>query len=457
VVSKGVSYYAHVSAENWSVAFTGPKVGQTFQSGPVMQSGSFEIDSKNIPGITNYTGRFQFTASGPPGSVQHHEDISSLYGSMQGGDLEVMLSTPSEGSDDLGYSVSYGFYDAGSGADGMTNRDQCYVYATPSYESWMKDFSGQPLSSLVLPGAHDAGMFDTSTLDAVLNSSEAEALFDMLGLLGPALHYVSAGVARTVLVNLAFTQKDTTTTMLDLGIRYFDVRPGYLTAPLNQVRSDLYHQHNFVPGASFEAMLVDIFRWLVAHPTEVVVLTVGAAGFADPAQMTPDAPTLANYVQAAQRTVGSTFTIGGLNSLSQSVGDLARGGTQLVLLDRVHSTIDVYDSYSDAAYQTLDVTSIINALAGMTGEEQQKHDYTVLQLQGTASGTSQGIASQIPPKSYAASPLMATKGAFDSATYPWALQHVPTNLGKGKLLVLLNDYADNALVDCAIQLSTARL
>ena len=43
------------------------------------------------------------------------------------------------------------------------------------------------------------------------------------------------------------------------------------------------------------------------------------------------------------------------------------------------------------------------------------------------------------------------------ATYPWCLQNVHNKFLSNKLVVLLNDFADNALVQTAINLSIQRM
>lgn len=346
----------------------------------------------------------------------------------------------------------------------MTNRDQSYVYVTQSLTSWMTDLvdatpaAGRaPLNSFVLPGAHDAGMFDPTALDSILNSDQSNFLLGLLDAIVPGLGDVGSAIARRVFVNVAFTQKDSTRTMLDLGARYFDIRPGYLKSPMDEVNSGIFHQHNFVPGASYEMMLVDVLEWLDDHPRELVVLDLGNDGFRDSGQMTPSSSTLESCLQQALETTSSSVNIGHQNSFALPFGDLVANNTRLLVVNRIYDDVKVYGSYDGDAYTTLDVNQIIACLNGMTAGGQTSKDYTVLSLQGTASGTPEGIKSQIPPKSYAASPLLATKGMFDSVTYPWAYENVTRRLSNDQLLILQNDFVDNALADYAVRLTRTRL
>lgn len=84
MVSKGISYLGHITTQA-SIDFAGPGVGGSMNGPCEMLWGALEIDSKNIHG---WTGTFQWTASGlgkNGSTVQHHEDISSLTGEMEGG------------------------------------------------------------------------------------------------------------------------------------------------------------------------------------------------------------------------------------------------------------------------------------------------------------------------------------------------------------------------------------
>ena len=127
--------------------------------------------------------------------------------------------------------------------------------------------------------------------------------------------------------------------------------------------------------------------------------------------------------------------------------------TRLILLNQIdptaplHSTNNTvkYDSYSPAAYATITVSPILKALAAMNTTGQTGSDYTVLQLQGTAS-TASGVAPAVmTDDSWSGSPLMMTKPSFDCVTYPWVAANLRANLGSNQLIVLLNDFADNAL------------
>ena len=55
------------------------------------------------------------------------------------------------------------------------------------------------------------------------------------------------------------------------------------------------------------------------------------------------------------------------------------------------------------------------------------------------------------------SPLMSTKAVFDNSTYPWLANNALGNFSANCLLVLLNDFVDNALVKHAIEITRKRI
>jgi len=259
-----------------------------------------------------------------------------------------------------------------------------------------------------------------------------------------------------LLVNFAFTQKDNITTMLNLGIRYFDFRPGYC-APL--YTGNLYHQHNFIPGYSYSSFLQDILRWLNANPTEIVVVSLNFQGFLS-TSMQPTQSTLNTYLTNAQTATGTTGILtGNKDDLSRTYSDLCSSNTRLIFLNQIGASDDAtkYDSYDSSVYQTTDVDNVIGALNGMSASNQSSYDYTVLQLQATAEATGGGIFSNIATLSDATSVILSTKAMFDHQTYTWLRQNVANNFTFDKTIVFLNDFGDNALADIAMDITRQRI
>ncbi|KAA6438428.1 hypothetical protein FEM33_17220 [Dyadobacter flavalbus] len=474
--SKGVDYYAYLGDNRFSVRFQKPKswgdsTDTTSWGSPnQMLVGNLQISESDI-GFTSHTGRFQWTLDyeGNP-LVNKYAEIAPSDGVIGDSNLTSMFNTQSFGTND--YAVSYGFYDSSFGEGSLTNQDQSYVYATGSKANWMGDIAGQagnaPFSSFVLPGAHDAGMFDTTCVKTIQNNyTFLNVLSTAAGIGITIAQALAPDVITRIVVNLSMTQKDTISTMLNLGIRYFDFRPGYCATDQGAT-GPLYHQHNFIPGYPFSSFLNDILSYLGQHPSEVVVVALGHSGFYQD-YMKPSTATLESYVRNALNATGSHVAIGNKLDLNSSYHDLIASNKRLIILGQYGFPSDPsqspepalvydaakYDSYADS-YQTTDVNVIMNALNNMNAAGQNGNDYTVLQLQGTASGAGGGIFGSVASMSDASSPLMSTKARFDSNTYPWLAANLPGRFLNEQLLICLNDFADNALTDYCQKLTVTR-
>jgi hypothetical protein len=470
--AKGVDYYAYLDrtfpAEvRFSQPTNGGKSTQTYtlSTPDLIQSGNLQITQADI-GIA-LSGRFAWSASEAGQSrvlASHYADIEPVSGNLYDSDMGVMLNTPS--LTNSGFALSYGFYDSGSGVSGLTNQDQSYVYLTGSRATWMGDLvqqvgsnlSNKPFNVWVLPGAHDSGMFDTTMLDTILtNTAFIGDVATAFGIpIGPLLS-VGPALFRRGIVNMAFTQKDDVATMLNLGVRYLDFRPGYCIS--QSLSSDIFHQHAVIPGYSYADFLGDVVYWLTGNRTEIVVVSANFQGFALPA-MQPTPATLNNLLTQAlaDNAPGGTIVPGDKSDLATSYSKLIEQKKRLIFLNQVGASDDAskYDSYNSSLYATTNVDTIMQALSGMNDAGQNGYDYTVLQLQGTSTELKGVIAAAFATVSDASSPLMSTKAMFDTVTYSWVLNYVPQNLSTNQLLILLNDFCDNALATYAMQITQAR-
>ncbi|KAA0595418.1 hypothetical protein J2848_003356 [Azospirillum lipoferum] len=469
--SKGVNYYFYVSNPGTSIAATEydnvkKSVSWTLDvpAGPGFRTGTVEVDySFSFSGVD---GSFGWQTVGTTPVLSGLAIIDPVTGNMDGGNLSVMMNTPSFSAP--GFALSYGFYDSGPGYGDLTNRDQAYAYLTPPMNGWMGRLvaenpaaAAQPFNRFCLPGAHDAGTFDLGCVRRLLSNAQAVGAF--LSLVGAkafgALADVAASQAVTAITNLAVTQKDNVVAMLNMGCRYFDFRPGYLPPQIRSFDGGIYHQHTVIPGYPFASFLSDLLQWLAANPSEIVVVSANSQGFYD-SSMAPDEATLAGILAAAQSGTGSTIAVGSAPDLESSYADLLSANKRLIFLNQISGWLPAskYDSYSDGAYATTQPGSIVGALSGMTAAGQSGSTYTVLQLQGTATNTGKEvIVSSAASQSSASSPLMSTKAYFDSVTYPWLLANVGKSLGNDQLVVFLNDFVDNALAATAATITLQRM
>lgn len=171
--SKGVEVYSHITIPTITVRFSVPGGTITRTANDNFTSAHLEVESKDIPGYTHFTGRFLFQVFDGDqeleGTLQWN-DINTLTGKLEGG---TMMSSKDQESIIVGDAIiSYGFYQAGHGSVGLTNRDQCYVTVVNLLEHrrWMADVcppgseaERKPFSRFVLAAPHDDGMNSMAT------------------------------------------------------------------------------------------------------------------------------------------------------------------------------------------------------------------------------------------------------------------------------------------------------
>jgi hypothetical protein len=469
-ISKGVDSYAYLDANGqFSVIISKPeKRAERTYCLPIGQPGRIErrnlqIETGDIP-LTWATGRYRWEArKGDKLLATRFAEISPRSGNLGETDIGDMLKTPSQFGPD--WAVSYGFYDSGSGAiSGLTNQDQSYIYVTRNQSNWMGDlaqslgsaFTDKPFCTLALPGSHDAGMFDARTLGELIESKATSSSF--IASLGNAFGSFIAGLAAPAIkpaaINLAMTQKDNITDQLKLGVRYFDFRPGRCVVAY----PGIYHQHGIIPGYGYQKFLEDVLNFLKDHPSEIVVVSLNFDGFKK--SMRPGLSELENILSDARKRTGTqqSNVVGNKKDLQTSYKGLVAANKRLLFLNQVGAADDAtkYDSYNDD-YKSVSVDPILKALKGMTFSGQFDNDYTVLQLQGTATGLPGASFAGVVTLSNASSPLLSTKAAFDTETYPWLKENVTRKLSTEKLIVFLNDFVDNALVSTAIAVTKQRV
>jgi hypothetical protein len=284
--SKGVPRYSHLAVPGCQVEFSVPGNTTSRNQLRAFYSDHLEIDKEKIEGLFNFTGTFSFrvTQNGNQiagGSV----DVNTLTGNLEAGTLKTAENQTSVVANDT--IVCYGFYDAGPGEAGLPRSDQFYVTVTPNYSNWMGEVAlpgsqqaTKPFVKMFLPAAHDIGMNNMQSADAVLRSS---ALVDVLKKINPLFakvadmmsHEAVLLIAPTIIRGLAITQKDPLATILSTGARYFEFRPAYLhkdIRPTKGVPDVLYFSHSAIPGMPYSQFLHDTVAFLVAHPAEIVVV-----------------------------------------------------------------------------------------------------------------------------------------------------------------------------------------
>lgn len=300
MVSKGIRAYTWIGVPGCKVVYSVPKNTITREQEQTWSNDLLEVDSHNLP-FNVWTGPFTFTAYDPQGNeiTTGKNMISSWDGNIEDGSTFASLpQMASVVSPEI--IVTYGFYDAGSGVAGLPNTDQCWVTITPNRAGWMGTIAApnstqasKSFNTLVLPSPHDVGMNNTDNIMALFGDSKNDAviisLMVAIMLTFPVVGAALAGIGGVVLAAnkenivtaLAFTQKDTLTTMLQTGARYFEFRPAHVSSlfPSNaSLGKKLYFTHLVIPGQAFDSWLTEAVDFLVQNPTEIIVVQIRGDG-----------------------------------------------------------------------------------------------------------------------------------------------------------------------------------
>lgn len=392
--------------------------------------------------------------------------INCLTGSISGNTTAEQTSVFFQ-QNGTSYVMNYGVSHAGNTTIASMG-DQAYCYVSTAKQSWMGSLNlagSNPLvSTLVLPGAHDAGM---STIDPhVLQAGTLlTAVIHAFPVIGQILALGAAVSLKRVLYSLAVTQKDSPADLMNMGVRFFDFRPGTVSLT-NEVR----HVHGVIPGQLFSDFLTQVASFLSANPTEVVFVQVSSSGINDSiatpltiAQVNSAVQTAINGTSVGTQTIGDT---GVLNSTTWN--QLVSAG-RLVVLNKYDSAYIVNDSYSDGVYQQsmCDPSFVANAIQN-TIPQISSSCMTSLQCQNTASGfVVNNIGSFLTSPSWVndlflsdtGSVLADTKAIFDYSAY--SLLSSPANQYQIQqsegIVSVINDFGDIALVDLCMSLTQARL
>ncbi|TWP53699.1 hypothetical protein FKR81_02780 [Lentzea tibetensis] len=405
------------------------------------QRGHLEVDSGGLS-IFESSKEVRLTVEAEGEVVGYTQLIDTRWPKLNDGPFSNTYTTPSGIFQTIGgrIGVSYGFGD-NSGHDGVSS--VVYVTVTPEYSGWMgqlvaahPELADRPFSDIVLPGAHNAGM--TQPGGQAVHEVNVLRDNDVLPLPKIIPNFVARDLIATATINSAFTQKDDLETMLALGIRFFDFRPGVF-----QGNPTLRHVHNVVPGQGLLRFLQTLLQWLRDHPTEIAVVKLSNSGV-DAAAL-PAEGAVERCVQDAFRT--AVVDRGDATDLTRTTSELLHSRKRLLVIGNDHC----YGSWNNT-YRTTDPQIVLDALKKMTASGQDGMDHTVMELQ--TSGTDDGV--KTGAKNTAAGELIKMKPYFGSVLYPWVRQDAATAFPSGTL-VLSDDFADGALTRLAIDVTTSRL
>ncbi len=91
--SKGITVYSYISADGYEVEFSVPKNTLRNTAADNFTSKDLEVESSNIEGLRNYTGRFEWNVYDPNGTVvgSAFNMINSLTGNLEGGSMRATV------------------------------------------------------------------------------------------------------------------------------------------------------------------------------------------------------------------------------------------------------------------------------------------------------------------------------------------------------------------------------
>lgn len=469
--SKGIEVYSYITLPNYSVKFSVPGGSITRTGHDNFTSNHLEVESKDIPGVAHFTGRFSFqvfTESGEEIANQWN-DINTFDGKLEGG---TMMSSKDQQSIVQGDAIiTYGFYQAGHGEAGLTNLCQCYVTVVSlfTHRTWMttvcppaSEAEQKPFSRFVLPAPHDDGMNSMATCEAVLEDRD-EALVETLGKHIPAIHWLTEHMTHSmisrilpnVIYGLAITQKDPIPVLLDIGARYFEFRPAHLLPEFEgkakHVPNRPYFQHACIPGLAFEEFLQQIVQFLDENTGEHVVVHVRWDNIVSQCKKpTPEELDEAFNIATSVSKTGLQW--GDAQCFKEKIADLRASGKRLIRVVEA----DKYDSWTAKSYATLHPDSIITQFESMTAEGQLGSDITLLQCQATSQSIKEVLVYSILTANADTSCLTSTKADLDRHTLPWIRDNALARLTRERLLVVMNDFLDGATTDIVIGLNKRR-
>jgi hypothetical protein len=464
--SKGVQVYSYIAVPGCQIEYSVPGSNLVKNELRQFSNDHLEIDKSNIKGVFNFKGTFSFRVSENGNQIASESvDINVLTGVLEGGTLKSMENQLSIVTNEV--IVTYGYYDSGPGVAGLPKSDQCWVTVTPNYSAWMGQVAPQgspqatkPFSRFMLPAVHDVGMNNMQSADVVIRSSALVEVLTQINpifakIVGMVSHEVAMRIAPNIVRGLAITQKDTISTMLAIGARYFEFRPAYLHKVIRgntAIPDVLYFSHSAIPGMPYAQFLQDVVTFLVAHPEEIVVVQVRWDGVPGDCAR-PSDEDMNNCINTAIGESNNAIVAGSLDDmLSHSISELRDQHKRLIWF----TPADSFSTYTDEGNATLDGDSILDQFNSLTPDHQAGKPFTNLQCQATATNIPEAVAYSVLAANADSSCLLATKPLCDSKTLPWIME----NGGKfieDHLVVVMNDFLDGATADVAVEWSRKRL
>lgn len=375
------------------------------------------------------------------------------------------------------YILNYGIGDVRESPLYGPTLDRAYIYIGSNHKNWMKDLRpNTKISQLVLPGAHDAGMnyLGLNNRYEMIMKIITGALLAIGGVSTLILKLIQSH-AEQFSESVAVTQKDSFNNMLQIGIRFFDFRPGKNLVWKDEIR----HIHSIFPGNTLNNFLKSVIKFLTDNKSEVVFVEIKDSGFNDLAKKAGikkklfefiDEKTLKTSIEEAFKSVAPKselkYTIvRNITSMHHQTLANLRGTNKRLIF--IYNPNKVNDSYGNGnANRDVKKISFLKNKLEVTLRKKGEFSYTTLQLQSDIVGyifdniksCTGFLRAAAASPSRSGSPLNLIKPKYDCHTYGWLAESGMKELIKSheNPIVLLNDFVDVALTERAIALTKAR-
>ena len=467
-MGKGIQVYTYIGVPGCRVEMSVPKQTIVKEELSVFAIDELRVHLEALH--LSKTGRFAFKVTHNGSQItEQWVDISALTGGVEQGTLNTIAKTPSIFSDDI--VVTYGFYRAGHGEEGLPDRHQCFVYVVPNHGNWMGSVApvGSPqaektFASLAIPAAHDIGMNSMKTCDALLQHAGGAVISTLLpnhkvlnAIADKVSHEAVMKLAPDIIASLAITQKDVVDHVLQIGARYFEFRPAHClkeVLPVSPLPDKLYFQHGGIPGLPYDEFLHDVVQFLLAHPTEIIVVQLRWDGVPKECAH-PSDQELNDYIKTALASSNGSLETGNLDDfLHANIAQLRNERKRLIMF----SNVDCLSTYTDAANATLNGDSIVAEYQKVLNPENEAgKPFINIQCQATASEITGAVVYGVLSADASTSCLLSTKAICDSKTLPWIRSNVLRVCKAGMPVIVMNDFFDGATADVAVALSRERL
>lgn len=374
--------------------------------------------------------------------------------------------------DDKDYVMNYGVSHASDEKPAPLS-DQAYLYLSETNPQWMGLIAmyNPKVGRLVLPGAHDAGMwkidetFLAGLISGAIAISAITRFIPFIGWIIAAGGFAISACIKTILYNVSVTQKDSTSDLLRMGIRHFDFRPAKFKALANKV----VHVHSVIPGGSFDEFLDQINKFLEQYPTQVVFVEIKADGIVSDIATFISKDELIDIATKKLKIPFQVYEGSEISTLNDTHWNALKGEKPHEGLVVFMYKVNTGTSYSDGAYgaSMTDPKFIDDAVKGyMSNIVESK--FNLIQTQNTATIFLANHWTEFAkhPSWYndialsdTGSLLADTKALFDATLYRTLASESTKETLKNKkgLTAIVNDFADIALVDLSIALTWTRM